>query len=151
MYTNNNPLGGGNAGTTAALIAHTYANETNFNYTTLANTSLIGSVWAKSWNKFKKKMFVSAVLKRHSGFGPLGIGGIYMVDYTNQASPVFSNFIDVTTLGIDVGQGVIPSNVARGMGASKTSPNTDAQSFAYIGKAGIGGIDVLMMEIFFTS
>jgi hypothetical protein len=141
LYTNNNPLGGGNAGTTAGLIAHDYTNETNFNYTTLATTNLIGSVWAKAWNKFSKKMIIAASLKRHSGFGPLGIGGLYMVNYTNPGSPVFSNFIDLTTLGIDLGQGVIPSNVARGMGASKTSANTDAQSYAYIGKAGIGGMD----------
>jgi len=142
MYTNNNPLAGGTAATTPTLIAHTYTNETNFNYTTLAASSEIGSVWAKTWNKFKKKMLVAAFLKRHCGLGPLGVGGIYMVDYTNQASPVFSNFLDVTTLGIDVGQGVIPDNVTRGMGASKTARNTDAQSYAYIGKAGIGNMDL---------
>ncbi|QLH47868.1 MAG: hypothetical protein HWD58_21040 [Bacteroidota bacterium] len=149
IYTNNDPLvSGGSSGANMALISHDYTNNTDYNYTNLANASVVGSVWAKAWNKFKKKMFVSAFLKRHCGFGPLGIGGIYQVDMVNPNSPVVSNFIDVTTLGINLGQSTFPANNAgRGMNGDKWSPNTDHAAFAGVGKYGIGVWIYQMMGI----
>ncbi len=140
LYTNGNPLGGGNAGTTAAIIQHAYNNYTDRSITTIATSAQVGSVWAHAWNKYKKRLFSAAFLKRHVGLGPLGLGGIYTVDYSTPASPVVSNFIDVTTIGINVGS--VGTNTARGLNATKTNPNGDGTTFNLIGKVGIGGMDL---------
>ncbi len=142
IYTNGDPLAGGTAGNEPGLISHAYTNNTDYNITTIVKQNLIGSAWGKAWNKFEKKLIISAFLKRHSGFGPLGPGGLYLLDNTNPGSPVFSQLIDVTTIGIDVGQSLIPTNSARGLMANKDTPNKDAAVFGLIGKAGIGGIDL---------
>lgn len=100
----------------------------------------IGTVWGLAYNKYNKKLFLSAVLKRHAGLGPLGLGGLYVMNYTNSASPTVSNFINVSTIGINVG--TIATNSVRGLQADKTQPSRDTQAFAAIGKVGIGDMDV---------
>ena len=142
LYTNNDPLAGGSAGTTKCLIVHDYNDNSDQSETTVANSSEIGSVWSKTWNKYHKKLFIGAFLKRHVGLGPIGIGGIYALDYSNPASPSISNFLDVTTIGINVGQSSVPSNFDRGLDASKSNPNADASVFGLVGKAGIGNMDL---------
>ena len=106
----------------------------------ITNAGKIGTIWGLSYNKYTKKLFLSAVLKRHAGLGPLGLGGLYVMDYTNSASPTVSNFINVSTIGINVG--TIATNSARGLQADKTQPSRDQQSFSAIGKVGIGDMDV---------
>ncbi|MCX6209932.1 MAG: hypothetical protein NTZ59_10685, partial [Bacteroidetes bacterium] len=140
IYTNGNPLGGGNAGTNSAIIAHNYNNMTDLSVTTIATAAKVGSVWAHAWNKYQKKLFSAAFLKRHVGFGPLGLGGIYAIDYSVPASPVVTNFLDVTTIGINLGS--VLSNTNRGLSAIKTNPNADASTFDQVGKVGIGGMDL---------
>ncbi|HMZ40454.1 MAG TPA: SdrD B-like domain-containing protein [Saprospiraceae bacterium] len=142
IYTNGDPLAGGTAGNEPGLISHAYTNNTDYNITTIVKQNLIGSAWAKAWNKFEKKLIVASFLKRHSGYGPLGPGGLYILNYTNPGSPVFSQLIDITTIGINVGQALIPSNAARGLLANKDTPNKDAAVFGLVAKAGIGGIDL---------
>lgn len=138
IFTNGDPLAGGDAATMPAILAHSYNNMTDNSFTTIATNAQVGTVWAHAWNKYKKKLFSAAFVKRHAGLGPLGLGGIYAVDYSNSASPVVSNFLDVTTLGINVG--TIGTNAARGLPASKGSPSADAAAFDKVGKAGIGGM-----------
>lgn len=133
-------MGGGNAGTNKALIAHTYNDMNDLSVTTIATASQVGSVWAHAWNKYHSRLFSAAFLKRHTGLGPLGLGGIYTVDYSVPASPVVSNFIDVSTIGINVGS--VGSNTTRGLSATKTTPNGDPTTFDMVGKAGIGGMDL---------
>jgi SdrD B-like domain len=142
LYTTGDPLAGGNAGTQEGLIEHSYLNNTDFAQTVIATTDKTGSLWAHAWNKYSKTLFSAASLKRHFGLGPLGLGGIYKTNYSNPASPVFSNFIDVTTIGINVGQASVPSNSARGLVAEKTTPSADADVYDLIGKVGIGGMDI---------
>lgn len=142
IYTNGDPLAGGNAGTNKAIIAHNYSDMTDLSVTTIATASQVGTVWAHAWNKYYKKLFSAAFLKRHAGLGPLGIGGIYTINYSNPSSPVVSNFLDVTTLGINVGQASVLSNSARGLSATKTDPSGDPTTFDLVGKVGIGGMDL---------
>jgi PKD repeat protein len=140
LYTNGNPLAGGSAGTSKAIIQHAYNSYTDRSVTTIATSAQVGSVWAHAWNKYKSRLFSAAFVKRHVGLGPLGLGGIYTVDYSNPASPVVSNFINVAAIGINVG--TIASNSSRGLGANKLDPNADAAAFAQVGKLGIGGMDL---------
>ncbi len=142
-YVNGNPLAGGNAGTADALVTIPYGVESATAFTgetPIATASQIGSIWGVAYNKYTKRLFMSALLKRHAGLGPLGLGGIYVTNYSNPASPVTSSFLSVTALGISVG--TIASNTARGMGASVGTPNHDIQSFSVIGKVGIGDLEI---------
>jgi len=96
LFTNGNPLVAVNnddAGKMAAIIAHDYSNMTKFNYTTVATTAQVGSVWSHVWNKYKKKLFSAAFLKRHSGLGPLGLGGIYALIIQLLLHPLFLIFL----------------------------------------------------------
>ncbi|SOD90675.1 SdrD B-like domain-containing protein [Spirosoma fluviale] len=109
-----------------------------------APASQIGATWGTAYNKFTKKVFTSATIRRHAGLGPLGIGGIYVADFTTPpaggSSFTFTNFVDVSTLGINVGS--VATNATRGLNVDPSQPSTDAEGYAAIGRRGIGGIDV---------
>jgi PKD repeat protein len=140
LYTNGDPLAGGNAASMPSIIAHAYNNTNDYTETTIATNAQTGSLWAHAWNKQNKVLFSAAFLKRHAGLGPLGLGGIYKVDYKNPSSPIVSSFLDLTTIGIDLGQSSVPSNSVRGLFAGKTTPNKDLDVFGLVGKVGIGGM-----------
>lgn len=98
-----------------------------------------GAVFGLAWQKESRTLFMSAYLKRHSGFGPNGIGAIYQTQINSAGVP--SNptlLVDVTTIGINVGAD--PRSVA--LPANASTPNTDAGVFAEIGKRGIGSIEL---------
>jgi hypothetical protein len=46
------------------------------------NGAIIGPTWGVVYSKQAKKIFTSALLKRHSGLGKMGSGGIYMLEPT---------------------------------------------------------------------
>lgn len=142
-YTNGDPLAGGNAGTSDALVSFPYglSSSTNDQEKKIALASEIGTTWGLAYNKYTKRLFQSAVIKRHAGLGPLGLGGIYATNYSNPASPTTVSFLNVVSdLGINVG--TIPSNSGRGLPADKTQPSRDAAAFSLIGKAGIGDLEI---------
>ncbi|GAB4028660.1 hypothetical protein GCM10028809_16820 [Spirosoma gilvum] len=148
-YVNGNPLAGGTAGSMDAFVSVNYTDFSTStgsgNYTNsanpahIANASQVGALWGTVYNKQTKTIFTSSVLRRHAGVGPLGLGGIYAINPTTNA---VSNFLDVTTIGINVGSTAVGSNVSRGLSASATSFSHDSAAFAQIGKAGIGGLTI---------
>ncbi|MGF7217110.1 hypothetical protein GGR92_003283 [Spirosoma lacussanchae] len=149
-YVNGDPLaplsGTASAGNSDAVVSFDY-NVTGANSSTLSAHSIAantGTLWGMAYNKFTKKVFSSATLKRHAGLGPLGLGGIYVADFsTTPASGstfAFQPLLDVSTLGINVGS--IASNSARGLVADKTQPSEDNAAYLAAGKVGIGGIDL---------
>jgi trimeric autotransporter adhesin len=162
-YVSGNPLGGGTAGTDDVLVSFLYSNSgigvselTPFGFPPTAPApthgafgNQIGSTWGEAYQRSKKRLFVSAFIKRHVGVGPLGEGGIYILDYSS-GSAVVSNFVDVNTIGINtgtVGTGATPAlrNISRGLNASKTgltSAVADVAAFDAVGKKGIGDIDI---------
>lgn len=163
QYTNGNPLGGGTAGSRRGLITFDYNSSGNatgdpdlnpLGYTadpvTYSNpTSTTGPVWGIAYQRSKKRAFAAAFIKRHQGIGPLGEGGIYVVDYSGGAAPVISNFVDVNTIGINTGQvgaGATPAlrNADRGLTNVTTVPNPsgDPQAFDAVGKIGLGDLDI---------
>ena len=58
----------------------------------IANFEQIGSVWGNTYQRTKKRVFFTAFTKRHSGFGPLNEGGVYVSDISNPGSPVVTSF-----------------------------------------------------------
>ncbi|WP_170061104.1 SdrD B-like domain-containing protein [Spirosoma aerolatum] len=107
-----------------------------------AEAGQVGTVWGLGYNRLTKDIFMAATLHRHSGLGPLGIGGIYVTH--TKSSTITEGFIDVTTLGVDVGAASVPENgsAGRGLSADLTKPSHDPDVFPLIGKVGIGGLEV---------
>jgi len=138
-YVNGDPLasGSGSADEEALVLFKSSYEGGNPKPTVLATASEIGATWGVAYNRASKTVYASAFLKRHVGFGPLGIGGIYKVDLSG-AQPITTPFIDVNTIGINVGS--YPSNSQRGLSANINLPNNDPQAYDETGKKGIGGI-----------
>ncbi|WP_375448407.1 SdrD B-like domain-containing protein [uncultured Fibrella sp.] len=142
-YVYGDPLiAGSSSANSAALVSIPYgvSSMTFQGEKELALASKIGTVWGSAYNKLTKRLFLSAVLKRHAGLGPAGLGGLYVTDYTNPSAPVTSTFLSVSTIGINVGS--IASNAARGLLGDKTLASRDAQSFSVTAKVGIGDLEI---------
>lgn len=142
MFTrmvNGNPTAGGSSGTTEALITAAY-NSTGqtppFNIDALQ--SEIGSTWGVSYNRSTKKFFTAAVIRRHAGLGPGGLGAIYVTDYNTAGTPT-SLLIDIDPIS-DVGD--LSSNAMRGLPANVGDPSQDLPALTRVGKQGIGDIDL---------
>lgn len=105
---------------------------------TVATDNQTGAIWGLAYNKSKEILFASAVLRRHSGFGPEGIDAIYLLDFSSGGSPSFLPAINLTSLGVDVGTdprtSALPNNV--------DDPNHDPEAFDLVGKRGIGDIEL---------
>ncbi|WP_460970563.1 SdrD B-like domain-containing protein [Spirosoma migulaei] len=128
-----------------AIVSFPYdeSNTAATGMTHIAEAHAVGTVWGLGYNRLTKDLFLSATLHRHAGLGPLGVGGLY-VTHTSSASATTESFMDVSSLGIDVGAALVPVNGAggRALSADKTKPSHDAAVFSLIGKVGIGGLEV---------
>ncbi|MBK8736194.1 MAG: hypothetical protein IPL98_09940 [Saprospiraceae bacterium] len=103
-----------------------------------ATQGQIGTTYGVAYNKFTKDLFVGALLRRHTGLGPLGIGGLYKIDYSG-ATPVVSSFLDLEALGVDFGS--IASNVDRGLFGVNTS-SADSTVISKALKEGMGDVEI---------
>lgn len=149
MFISGNPLGGGDAATDPVLRLHPYnlngtsnAGSPSFTYANVSDLAIgsqIGATWGVAYNRSEQKLYAAATVKRHTGLGSQGLGGIYQVDYSS-GSPVVGNFVDVASIGINIGN--VDSNTARGLPADKAVNSCDAGVLSQVGKVGIGGIDV---------
>ncbi len=137
LYVNGDPIAGGSAGAVDAIVS--------FPYDRLGNSIppnpdganwQVGAVWGAAYHRQSELAFVAAAMKRHVGLGPIGIGGIYRVDYSG-ASPSATSFIGLNFLGVDVG-----TEPARVLNADFDDPATDAFMFDAPGKIGLGGMDI---------
>ena len=139
---------GGTKGAEPALAAVTY--DDNFTAAqpagfpgrvTLATFGELGAASSNVYQHSSNSIFVSAVVKRQSGLGSLGLGGIYRVTDVTDANGDLSDagvvepWLDVESIGVDVG--TIASNPGRGIIGHQT-PTNDPEGFALAAKAGIG-------------
>jgi SdrD B-like domain/Secretion system C-terminal sorting domain len=142
-FTNGDALGGGTAGTNNNLFILPYdmgnGTPNNGGATRRAANSTLGSVFGLTFQNQSRTLLMSAYLKRHSGFGPNGIGAIYKSAVSTTGVPATpSLLVDVSAIGINVGTN--PRSAA--LPANSNGPNTDVGVFAEVGKRGIGGIDL---------
>ena len=109
-YAHGDPLLGGDPASTDVFITFPYTRTgikqqgagLNPSYqfpSSLATGVDIGSIWGATYQRTSDTVFVSAHLKRHSGFGSLGTGGIYTLTSAGIPSP----FVDLQSLGINTG------------------------------------------------
>lgn len=134
----------GDAGMTGfdALVQYKYS-ATGQRYPYVANASFgqVGAVWGTTYQRQSKKLFTSALLKRHSGLGSLGLGGIYMTDISGGAAST-TPYIDLAkfvTLADNPTTQLIKN---RTVTTDYTKPQTDSIAFGWIGKAGLGGMAI---------
>ena len=98
---NGNPTGGA-GGTTNSGTQNWFV---NFPYTTSGssagsltrtmNGQTIGATWGIAYSKPAKKVFVSALVKRQSGLGTLGSGGIYLLSNSGANAYTAAAFFDM--------------------------------------------------------
>jgi hypothetical protein len=85
-----------------------------------ATQQQVGTVWGMARDKKNDAFFTTAFLKRHSGVGPAGFGGVYLINKTAGAYGVGGSF----NL-----QGIIPSNsttaIDLGSVTRNSTPGTD--------------------------
>ncbi len=154
-YINGDPLAGGTSAAGDVLVSYDY-NSTGDGTPTGGDPanhdalgSQLGSTWGLAFQRSTRTLFAAAFLKRHTGLGPLGEGGIYALDYSAGSPPTIANFLDVNNIGIitsQVGTGATPAarNADRGLNPTATSPSIggDPDAFDAVGKVGLGDIDI---------
>ncbi|NJM42662.1 MAG: hypothetical protein HC853_18945, partial [Anaerolineae bacterium] len=146
-YCQNNPqiclpvYKNGNASST--LMAMTRLNwDASGTPPTIAQQNQIGSTWGLAYKRDTKQLFASALVKRHAGLGPLGLGGIYVVTNPSAASPTVGTFVDLDAAPFNINFGTLPNNSARALGSVTTNPYSDTLAYPAAGTQGIGDIDM---------
>ncbi len=98
-----------------------------------------GAVWGLAYDPKRNLMYSSAVLRRHVGLGPLGLGGLYVTDLNSgMTNPTFS-FIDLDAGGLGFDFGTEPP---RNLSTSPIIASIDPDAFDDVGKMGIGDIEM---------
>ncbi|MFZ1703863.1 MAG: SdrD B-like domain-containing protein, partial [Saprospiraceae bacterium] len=177
-FVNGDPLVPGSASGSDAFVGMNYLDNghgansgyypTNPNggpmgppHTVLGTAAQVGSVWGVAISKQARKIFTSSMLKRHAGFGPLGGGGIYMIDPDDFSTSYNYNWLDFDTdLNIPTSNEagvytnaliasnqvqfspVIGTNTERGMTGNKLDPSQDAAAWEQVGKVSFGDLDI---------
>ncbi|MCY7356846.1 MAG: hypothetical protein LH609_05140, partial [Rudanella sp.] len=131
-YVNGDPtVSGSQAAAEPGIIQMGY-----YNFDKKVNTNLdkVGAIWGLAYSQTRNRLYSAAVVRRHAGFGPGGIGAIYVQNPDQPASVATLTTLSAGTL----------TNSNRGLTSVTTlnGPNTDVAGFAGIGKQGLGDIDL---------
>jgi len=138
-FVSGEPSLGGSAGIGDVLVSYPNAGgATKADVNMLALNRDIGSTWGIAYAKTSKDIYAAAMMKRHAGFGPLGIGGIYKVNHNDPANPVIENWLDLGTEGVNIGSN--PRSYQ--LPAESDASSTDPAGFDAVGKLGLGDIDI---------
>jgi hypothetical protein len=123
--------------TLSALVAFTATPGTSSatKLQRLANPAQVGSLWGLAYDRSGRRLFAAALAKRHSGFGPLGAGGIYLA---MPDSGTTKPFLDLDKLGI----ATAPAHLPRDLSGGLASVSHDSLMFSLVGKCSLGGLDV---------
>lgn len=140
--------------------------NTGHAYVTCARHFQVGSTWGMAYSRQAKKVWVASVVRRHSGQGPEGSGGIYWFDaegpYDLNAN---LKFINLDELGFPTSDQVNPytkayvggtcsgngtvffspvlgTNTERELPKLKTDPSADPAAWGQVGRLGLGDIDI---------
>ena len=106
----------------------------------LSTYNKIGSVWGTAYNKYKKVLYTTAFMKRHSGFGPQGIAGLYVIqDADNSGAATVTGINLQTALSINAG-----TEPTRNLSADKAKPLDDGGNavFDAVGKMSFGDCEL---------
>ncbi len=141
--TNGNAVSGGTAGTNSNLYVFPWdmgnGTPNDGGATRRLANSQTGTTFGLAFQHSSRTLLMAAYLKRHSSFGPNGIGAIYKSQISVTGVPAAATLlVDVSAIGINVG--TTPRTVT--LPAASSGRNSDVGVFSEIGKRGIGGIDL---------
>jgi uncharacterized repeat protein (TIGR01451 family) len=116
-------------------------------FTTLANAGQTGTLWGSAYSKQAKRLFVSAFVRRHAGLGPLGAGGIYVLNPSTPNLSANLGFVSLDALGFPThsatGAYNIKSNAARELPAVPFNvPTHDVDAYDQVGKTALGDLEL---------
>ncbi len=141
-YVNNRPTGA-SGNEVIVKYPNTASGTTSVN-TYLAQAQDVGSTWGLAFNKAQQVIYASAFVKRHVALkdndnnGKEDIGAIYSM--TPTGSPAL--WLDLATLGVDVGLSLMPTIAIRNLPTDKTQAARDSFLFDLTGKIGLGDMDI---------
>ncbi|MCB0183876.1 MAG: hypothetical protein KDE31_06410, partial [Caldilineaceae bacterium] len=106
----------------------------------IAFANQIGPTWGLAFKNNTNTIFASALLKRHVAMGPQGIDAIYTINYDPRigGAGTLGTPIKLSALGVNVGAN--PRTVT--LPSSTTTASYDQEVFPWIGKRGIGDVDL---------
>ncbi len=139
---------GSNSGPLASIVHFPYsASGQGTEPNLLASNAMTGTVWGGAYRRQDKALFFSAFLKRHSGLGPLGLGGIYRADLSG-VSPTTAPYLDLAKF-IKLSS---PADsillTKRALPADFKVASLDSSAFGLVGKVGLGGMALTPDENF---
>ncbi len=109
---------------------------------TMTNFSNTGAIWGLGSDRTRGALWASAVVRRHAGLGPAGLGGLYVLRQSSTAGVVAS--FDLTAAPYNLAFAATPgsfTDAARGI-TNSSLLSLDAAGYSGVGRAGIGDIDV---------
>ena len=123
-----------------ALVKYPYsAAGQGVTYSKGASFGEVGALWGSAYQRQGKKLFSAAVLKRHSGLGTLGLGGIYQTDMSGNTD-VSSPYVDLGNFVKLAEEPELTLLKNRSLTTDYAAPATDSVAFAWVGKVGLGGM-----------
>ncbi len=131
-FVSGDPLLGGDIINRDAFVALNY--DATGSVAHLAVAEEIGSTWGMIYDRRSETAFVSSFIKRHSGFGPMGIGGIYQIGGVMGATGTVTNFLDLAPcLSLtDITRNDLPANAGE--------DSYDTEAYENVGKKGLGAL-----------
>ncbi|HRJ52933.1 MAG TPA: SdrD B-like domain-containing protein [Candidatus Thiothrix moscowensis] len=108
-----------------------------------ASIAQTGAIWGMAYQKSSKTLYASAVMRRFSGLGSLGTGGIYKINMNDPTTNTgASAYLDVKTIGIDTGADVrLTDSCSPKLSTNPWVAAHDVAAWDAVGKVGIGDID----------
>ncbi len=138
-FFNGDPLKGGTAsGKQSTVIIPYRSGVTTGQNATVAQSQVTGATWGLAYQRSTRTVYSTAIMKRHVGLGPQGIGGIYKIE-VNGTNGVASSFVNLSALGIDLGA---DPRTSGDLSANLTEPSHDPLAYDAVGKTGFGDIDI---------
>jgi uncharacterized repeat protein (TIGR01451 family) len=137
-FVSGDPLQVGSTALSSVVTVPYLANDASAEFEQGQNTQT-GAVWGVGFQRSTQFALTAAALKRHSGLGAAGLGGIYRtpIGVLNSATLL----VDVEAeFGLNLG--TIGDNVARGLNPDATIDSADLTAFPLIGKVGMGDLDI---------
>lgn len=144
-------VGNNAAGVNDVLVKYAYSSTGathSASHATIALANEIGSTYGIAYDRTTQNIYAGAFLKRHiplkdnNSDGKEDIGAIYKIP--SSGSP--SLWLDVTTLGVDVGMASMPTIAARALPIPATTSDLaashDTQVYPLVGKIGLGDIEI---------
>ncbi len=136
--------GDGQANANPATLVFDYGTQGTDASPVLAVTEVgeVGSLYGKGIDQSERLVYATALLKRHVGLGPLGEGGVYVLDPFGEG--LIGSFDLQNVGGIDVGtvdrSGAVGGDLA--LPSDPTEASIDLDAFGKVGKTAFGDTDI---------